>query len=383
MKTVLITGARAPIALDLAHSFQAAGFEPHLADCIQPWAARLSRFGRFQLHRFAPPRHQFAQFTADVDALISRIAPVMIIPTCEEVFYLAAAVANLGVSALLFAPPLDLLQSLHSKFEFAALAQSCGVRAPATRRVTSRDALQEWVPHAADLVFKPEFSRFATSTLIRPTAKALARITPTPALPWVVQDFVQGTEICLWSAARQGEIVAFAAYQPRWRLGRSSSFYFDPDHDPQLLELCRNIARTMHFTGQLSFDVIRDAAGTIHPLECNPRGVSGIHLFAAAPALARALAGEGELAIAPMAPRHLAPAMWLLGAPQALRQGQWQVFRADMRRSADALVLPSDDWSRFGTLLDAARFLYAGLKNGRSAARQSTDDIEWNGEAIE
>jgi hypothetical protein len=149
-----------------------------------------------------------------------------------------------------------------------------------------------------------------------------------------------------------------------------------------LLEFCRKIAREAHVTGQLSFDVIRDAGGVIRPLECNPRGISGIHLFAAAPAMARALAGEGGLALAPMAPRHLAPAMWLLGAPQALARGQWRVFRADMRRGGDALALPGEPWSRAGTLLDAARFFYAGLKNGRSAAGQSTDDIEWNGEDI-
>ncbi len=382
MNTVLITGARAPIALDLAHSFEAAGWEPHLADCVQPWAARLSHFGRAQLHRFAPPRQHFARFTADIAALIAQLGPVMIIPTCEEVFYLAAAAATLGVSDILFAPPLDILRSLHSKVEFAALAQRCGIAAPITHRVTTRDALQQWVPHADAFVFKPEFSRFAINTLVRPTIRALADIIPTPEIPWVVQEFVQGTEICLWSAARQGAIIAFAAYQPRWRFGRSSSFYFDPDSDPNLFEFCSVIAKETNFTGQLSFDVIRDPWGVIRPLECNPRGVSGIHLFAAAPALARALAGQGECVIAPMAPRHLAPAMWLLGAPQALRRGQWRTFRTDLQRGADALALPGDRWSRLGTLFDASRFFYAGLKHGRSATRQSTDDIEWNGEDI-
>jgi hypothetical protein len=383
MRTVLITGARTPIALDLAHSFKAAGFDAHLADCVQPWAARLSRFGGNRLHRFAPPRHRFAQFTADLATLIARIRPEMIIPTCEEVFYLAAAMQALGLSGLLFAPPLDVLRKLHSKVEFAGLAARCGIPGPVTRRVTSVEGLTAWRAQAGNLVFKPEFSRFATDTLIRPSAAALAQVTPTPQTPWAVQDFVAGDEICLWSAARAGEIVAFAAYQPRWRLGRSSSFFFDPDSDPALLEFCRKIARGANVTGQLSFDVIRDGGGVIRPLECNPRGISGIHLFAAAPAMAWALAGESGLAVAPMAPRHLAPAMWLLGAPQALARGQWRAFRADMRRGSDALNLPGETWSRTGTLLDAARFFYAGLKNGRSAAGQSTDDIEWNGEEIQ
>jgi hypothetical protein len=274
------------------------------------------------------------------------------------------------------------LRALHSKVEFAAWAAGIGIAAPVTRRVTSRAALAAWRGEAGRLVFKPEFSRFATDTLIRPSAEALARIRPSVETPWAVQDFIEGTEICLWSAARQGELVAFAAYRPRWRLGRSSSFYFDPDGDERLVEFCRTIARAANVTGQLSFDVIRDAGGVIHPLECNPRAVSGVHLFAAAPALARALAGEAGMPDVPMAPRHLAPAMWLLGAPQALARGDWRKFRNDLRRGGDALDLPGRGWSRAGTLLDALRFAYAGLRNGRSAAGQSTDDIEWNGEEI-
>jgi hypothetical protein len=382
MKTVLITGARAPIALDLAHSFHAAGYQPHLADCIRPWTAHWSRFGRSQLHRFAPPRTQFSAFTADIARFVDRLDPVLIIPACEEVFYLAEAAATLQLHDRVFAPPLTLLRQLHSKIAFASLVQSCGLTGPATRRVTSRAALQEWVPHAASLVFKPEFSRFATNTLVRPTPGALAKINPTSKTAWAVQDFIEGTEICLWSAARHGQIVAFAAYQPRWRLGHSSSFYFEPDHDPKLLEFCKIIAQRTNVTGQLAFDIIRDPTGTIHPLECNPRGVSGIHLFAATPSLARALTGEAELALAPIMPRHLAPAMWLLGAPRALGRGQWPRFRSDLRRSSNALTFTGDHWSNVAAILDAMRFLTIGLRNGRTAAGQSTDDIEWNGEPI-
>ena len=40
---VLITGARAVAALDIARSLRAAGYEPHLADCSPAWLARLSR----------------------------------------------------------------------------------------------------------------------------------------------------------------------------------------------------------------------------------------------------------------------------------------------------------------------------------------------------
>lgn len=376
MSTILITGARAPIALDLARSFAAAGHDVHLADSVRPWTARLARGMR--LHRFAPPRFAFAQFVRDFGDLVAKLEPVLIVPTCEEVFYVAEAAARLGLSNRVFAPRPDMLRRLHSKVTFPEVLAHAGVAAPGTRRAVSVADLEP--ARSGELVFKPEFSRFASHALVRPDAAAVARIKPTAEAPWAVQDFVAGEEICIWSAARAGEIVAFAAYKPRWRLGRSASFYFENERDPALLETARKIARSIDATGQLSFDVIRRDDGTIVPIECNPRGISGIHLFDSDAGLARALLGEGGIAQPAAEARHLGPAMWLLGAPQALLQGRFGALRDDMKRSGDVFARrPS---LAFGALLDAGRFAMVGLSRGRSASGQSTDDIEWNGEPM-
>ena len=70
------------------------------------------------------------------------------------------------------------------------------------------------------LVLKPEFSRFAASTLVRPTPRAIARLRPCAEMPWVVQPFIAGEEVCLWSAVHRGAVTALAIYRPRWRHGR-------------------------------------------------------------------------------------------------------------------------------------------------------------------
>ena len=57
---VLITGARAPVAVDLARAFAAAGHEVHLADSVTPWAARWSKAKRGRIVRLPPARHEFA-----------------------------------------------------------------------------------------------------------------------------------------------------------------------------------------------------------------------------------------------------------------------------------------------------------------------------------
>jgi hypothetical protein len=377
MSAVLITGARAPIAIDLARSFAAAGHSAHLADTMRPLGARFSGVDRGHQHLFAPPRFAFQRFAGDLAQIVKRLDPALIVPTCEEVFYVAEAAARHGFADRVFAPAPDLLRRLHSKVEFAGLARASDVPAPQTARVTSADELAAFRDRAGELVFKPEFSRFASHALIRPEPEALERVEPSLAAPWAVQEYVPGEEICIWSAARAGKLVAFCAYRPRWRLGRSASFYFEADRDPNLLRMAEAIARSTGASGQLSYDVIRRADGKIMPIECNPRGVSGLHLFDAAPRLAEALLGAADTQTPTADARHLGPAMWLLGAPQALLRGRLQAFRTDLLRSRDALA-----GGAAGALMDAARFALVGLGRGRSASGQSTDDIEWNGEPI-
>jgi hypothetical protein len=371
MRRVLITGARAPVALDLAHSFAAAGFEPHLADSLAPCTARLSAFGRGHLHRYAAPRHNVAAFSAGLARLVAALEVELVIPVCEEVFYAAAASPGCRV----FAPGLPWLRRLHSKHDFIALVAACGLAAPRTHRLTSSADVAAWRADARHLVFKPEFSRFATQTLVRPAPEQLRALKPSPGTPWVVQEFVSGEELCLWSAAIAGEVVAFAAYRPRWRLGHAASYYFEPVAAPEARRFCQTIAAAGGLTGQLAFDVIRTADGGIVPLECNPRGTSGIHLFRRSPDLARALMGEGQ-AGPRGGPVCLGAAMALLGLPQALRAGQTRRFLQDWRRADEALPVTSE---RLGAVLDAARFALTGLRHGRSATAQSTADIEWDG----
>jgi hypothetical protein len=315
--------------------------------------------------------------------LVDRLGPALIVPTCEEVFYVSEAAAHAGFADRVFAPSSALLRRLHSKVEFAALAAEAGAVAPQTTRLCSRSDVETLLPQARDLVFKPEFSRFASHARIRPSARELDGLFPTSDAPWAAQAFQEGDEVCVWSAVRAGEVVAFAAYRPAWRLGRSASFYFETDVDPALLEFAQRIARATGSTGQLSYDVIRRRDGTIAPLECNPRGVSGIHLFDAAPRLAQALAGETGLQLPEVAARHLAPAMWLMGVPLALGSGRLAEMRRDLARSRDVLALSgAPRRAAMGAVLDAGRFAMIGISRGRSAAGQSTDDIEWNGEPI-
>ncbi|MBC7806436.1 MAG: hypothetical protein H7145_09820 [Akkermansiaceae bacterium] len=380
-KTIILTGARAPVAVDLARSFCTAGYETHLADSVTPWAARCLR-PRVPIYRLASPRHTFPEFRRDLVKLVEQLDPTWIIPTCEEVFWLSEAAARDGYSDRVFAPSLPLLRRLHSKFDFAELARSGGVLVPDTWVVSSPEELTEVPLSASEMVLKPEFSRFSTETIIRPNSGEIRRVVPSEARRWVAQRFIEGIEVCSWAAVRDGTVVAFTAYRPIWRHGRAA-IAFAAVHLHSVAEVSRRIAAVTDMTGHLSLDLIVTPEGSAIPIECNPRATSGVHLMDADPTMAAAIVGEG---IAPIPPegrlRYLGPAMIFLGIPSPFVPAQMRAFLRDLRRGGDVIGRSGDRLPVLGALADAVRFAAMGLVDRRSMAGQTTEDIEWNGEKI-
>jgi hypothetical protein len=381
MTRILVTGARAPVALDLARSFRAAGCEVTLADSVRPFAASLSR-PRFEILRLPPPRRRFPAFRARLLALAGGFE--LIVPTCEEVFWLAAAAELDGWSDRLFAPSAAALRTLHSKAGFPDLARAAGVEAPATWPIASA-ADARLVPLApAELVLKPEFSRFGSKTIVGPRAGTAEALPASRASRWVAQERLAGEELCIWSAMRCGRIVACIVYRPALRHGRSAAYAFEAVDSPAAVEMASRIARHVGGDGQLSYDVIVGADGRVTPIECNPRTVSGVHLLDGSPEIALALLGRGELRQPPAGTiRYLSPAMALMGAPAALAGGSFAKLRAVWRKGRDSVGRPGDRLPVAGVILDAARFALMGAARLQGPTRGTTDDIEWNGEAFE
>jgi len=97
MRRVLITGARAPVALHLARLFADAGYEVVAADTLRAPLARASRHVA-RYHRLAAPAENPAGFAAALGDVIAAEQPDLVIPTCEEIFYLAWAFETFGFS---------------------------------------------------------------------------------------------------------------------------------------------------------------------------------------------------------------------------------------------------------------------------------------------
>ena len=215
MKRVMITGARAPVALHLARLFATDGHTVILADS-QAWPlARATRFATY-LRLPSPNRDLRAYGEALVEACHTHRIDV-IIPTCEEVLYLAAARGLLGFDIPLWAKPFDDLKGVHNKFTFSRLTPSGPVTAPDTHLLTSRADLDR-VP-TGEWIFKPVWSRFGDRVLIRPDAATLDALTPSEDDPWVAQTWLPGEELCCHAIAHHGVSVGHQAYRPLWRAG--------------------------------------------------------------------------------------------------------------------------------------------------------------------
>ena len=380
---VLITGARAPVSIDLVRAFRAAGHDVHLADCVAPWAARGLR-PCIPIHRLPPPRGSFTEFRAAMAELVKSLGVVQVVPTCEEVFWLAEAAARDGYADLLFAPTLALLRRLHSKALFPGFATELGLDVPETHVVDAAINFEDMIAPLDDVVLKPEFSRFATQTVLSPDAAALRALRPTAQRRWVMQRRIRGEEVCSWSAIRSGRVVAYAAYRPRWRHGKSAAFQMEAMDSPAVRSITERIAAATAMTGHLSFDVIVDGDGRAFPIECNPRAVSGLHLFDADPQLADAML-QGTFAMPPVRPgtlRHMAPAMALIGIPTAFGQGRLGHLVADWRAGQDVIDRERQGLVTLGCLADAGRFGLQALRMGRPPSAATTADIEWDGEAM-
>ncbi|KUM27103.1 hypothetical protein AU467_18035 [Mesorhizobium loti] len=378
-KTVLITGARAPVALHLARLLAGAGRRVILADTpARPIAAASKACARY--HRLPPPRFEPQAYAEAVEALVRAEGIELVIPTCEEVFHLALARRDRPMPAQLFAPGIELLAEVHNKHAFIRLAGKLGLAVPETVLLQSTADLQAVRGRSRELVFKPVWSRFASQVLLRPTPDFLDAITPSPAMPWVAQRFIDGEEISAYAVGCAGKLKALALYRSLYRAGKGAGIFFERVEDQAARELVERIVAGTSWSGQISFDLMREADGRVLPLECNPRAVSGLHFFRDPATFASAVLEDGpEVASDITAPQTVRLAMWIYGLPAALRSGGLGRFRKAMSNGQELLDWPGDPAPVKAQWTVLAEMAGVAWRQRISLQAASTRDIEWNG----
>lgn len=382
MAKVLILGPRAPAALELARRFDRAGWSVHVADSV---SCRLSAWSRSvaRAHRLPPPRSQAGGFVAALARIVAAEGIDLIVPTCEEVFFVSRYRSALPDGVRVLADDFETLRALHSKRHFLELARDCGANVPDSAIVTGIDEARAWAA-GGPLVLKPEYSRFGVHVRLYPHGLPADAAPLGLAQEWVAQRYYHGTELCSYSVADRGRLLAHSVYRPAYRLRRSSSFYFEPSPNAAIRGFVERFVAKIGFTGQISFDWIVGDDGLTTVLECNPRATSGVHLFADDDPLPAALMGRAMACIEParVRPKMLAGVMVSAGLAQAIAQGQLRAWWRDYRRADDVLAMAGDRRPPLGGLVDIASYAATALRQGCNLREAATRDIEWDGEPL-
>lgn len=366
---VLITGARAPISVEYAKCLTQHGHRVFLGDSLNWPVSKFSPWheGYFKL---PAPARNFQAFETAIRELVGTLRIDAVIPTSEEVFWLAQIS---GLAPVLRAPSFKQLQTLHHKGLFSKVAQRIGYGAPhAVELSTLRDANDFLSKHdSRDYVLKPCYSRFGHKVKLSPSASEVRALDFKRT--WLAQTRVHGQEACVYAIAHEGQVCWLSAYLPKYRLADGASLYFEPFGHPALLPFVARLSKELNLSGQVSFDVMLTDNGLV-ALECNPRGTSGVHLAAQSPlGWTRALLHGEASAVEVASPRMLGLAM-LMYHSLRLRAPQGQ---ADFRRAKDVLSNADIPW--YGGVLPALELAVLAASDGTSLLDASTSDFEWNG----
>jgi predicted ATP-grasp superfamily ATP-dependent carboligase len=263
-KTILITGARSFAALDLARIFRSAGMQVVCADSMEKAVSRYSgKVSRF--YKIASPAFQFETFVSDLQKIIAEEKIDLIIPTCEEIFYIAKAKERLATNV--FAESFERLEVLHNKWKFYELLCKFGFSTPETNlwKGDTRDG--KWI-------LKPIYSRFAAKVQV---IEGTWPKWEDPSNPLIAQRYIEGEKLCSYSICHEGRLNAHGVYKVLHSMGIGSAICFQSVQAPDVDDFIHRFVAEIGFTGQIAFDFIR--ADKLYCLECNPRATSGVHLF--------------------------------------------------------------------------------------------------------
>jgi predicted ATP-grasp superfamily ATP-dependent carboligase len=373
MPTVLLTGGRAPVTLDLARKFSAKGWRVVVAESIPTHLCKKSS-AVAKSYLVPAPRFEASAFIRALQQIIETEQVTLLIPTCEEVFTVGQGHADLSLACSVLTEPLERLLLLHSKFHFIEIARGFGLNVPQTSLVQDMQTAQKWLNQA--VVFKPEYSRFATQTIMNPKRlNDLQTLDASRERSWVAQTFINGRQICTYSVAHHGHIAAHCAYATEFKVGRGSTIAFQAIEHPQSEAWVKTFVEKYGFTGQIAFDFIETAAGEVFAIECNPRAISGVHLFDES--LVDALCNQTAEIIRPVPQKAVAVwlALLLYGWQSAPSLKKWL-----QRLSASHdVIYDRADWRPF--FAQFSMFVYMlslSRREGVNLIEATTFDIEWN-----
>lgn len=369
---VLVTGSRAPASMDLIRSLVNQGHQVYSADSMR------FPMGRFvaglEKHVTIPkPNRQFSQFIQVIKNILIEHQIDLLIPTCEEVFFISQAYEELSRYTRVFCEPFARLNRLHNKHTFQQLVLEYGLDAPESWLLTIEQDKQQ-LPAHLDIILKPVFSRFGSHLVIKPTARQLnSLVLP---VPYLAQRFVRGKEYCAYALVDKGEVLAYSSYHPKYTAGPAAGIYFEPAEISAITSFIHNFCQRYQYTGQIAFDFILEQDKAF-VLECNPRITSGYHFLADHIDWVSMLQGTRQSVSLATQPYMLGLGMTMYGFKHLRKKPQ--AIISDYRRAHNVLKNKDYPWLAIKSMATLSNIVFRMLKERKNFHQASTDDIEFNG----
>ncbi len=356
---ILISGARAPIALEMARSFKKAGCRVIMIDSlhltISRWSKHVDKY-----YVVASPRFFIHLFVKQVQDIIQNENISHFILTCEEAIFVSSRLSHFNCKV--WTSPIELILKLHNKFEFTKY-NSSKFPIPETKLLTD---FKDW-ENSDTYVFKPVYSRFASSVIINKKIET-GYILEAEKPKWIAQKKIIGKEICVYSIWDSGKLKAYAAYHPLYRAGKGAGVFFEPVFNDVVRAYVKGFGESINYTGQLSFDVIIDKNQTPYFIECNPRGTSGAHLLHEN--LAKAFLQNESFILKDKTEYCIKYAMFILHLPS--------YFKRRTLKAKDVILKRNDIKPFLLQVLSLLEITYLKFSKNITWLEASTSDIEWN-----
>lgn len=365
---ILITSLRAPNTLDWAKLFQS---ENHQIIGCDSFRLPIGRFTK-NIHYFRLPeiKKDFEKYSQEIKKLIAKVD--FVIPTCEDIFWLAQIKLSQEEQEKIFMPPKEILFQLHHKYRFfELLPESDNIAFPQTKLIQKYDDI---IFNEKRTILKPVFSRFGQTVIRNVNPENCQKLAISTQKTWVQQEYIKGESLCNFFMAQNGHLIAHSAYRPKWLINNAAASFFEPIIDERMENFAQKFCQSLHFTGQAAFDFIDDGK-TLWVLECNPRSTSGVHLLSGSLKLSqqKELSFSGSTKTKSL---RIGFALPLLFGISSIKNKQFKKLWQDFRQSEDVLSnLPF-----YAAGLSFAELNIKAWQQKQNLSGISTYDIEYNGE---
>lgn len=314
-KTVLVTGVGMSKGLTLARHFHAAGhtvigmdFEPAGGFALSP--GRVSCAVR-KFYPLSAEGGEKRYIQALLDVVTREHVDLWVscsgVATAVEDGEVKEAIERVtGCRAVQFDK--ETTRMLHEKDRFIKRTREIGLNVPETHTIVSREEALKVLEGAEegrkfvlkslvlDDIARGEMMTLLPRATIAETKRHFDGLRISPQTPWILQQYIQGSEYCTHALVIRGVVRAFVACPSSDLLMHYEALPHESPLTHAMLEFTRKFAERHgeSFTGHLSFDFLVDdnelremtrrgrASGAelnLWPIECNPRAHTAVVLF--------------------------------------------------------------------------------------------------------